>query len=162
MSSSTGDFDFSRWGKEGMAASFPLNFLKVLPNMIASHVSIAQDARGPNNTIHQGEVSGLLAVAEAASVIRRGAADAMLAGGASSQLSPFDCVRHCMMGDISRRQDDPAAAMRPFDADRDGQVWGEGAAAFILESRPHAEAAGPRSWRACCGVAAGVRSARWP
>ena len=137
-----GRFDFSRWGSVGMAASFPLNFLKVLPNMIASHVSIAVDARGPNNTIHQSEASGLLAVAEAASAIRRGAADVMLAGGASSQLNPFDCIRHCVMGNISHRQDDPAAAMRPFDADRDGQVWGEGAAAFILESRAHAEARG--------------------
>ncbi len=137
-----GRFDFGRWGVEGMAASFPLNFLKVLPNMTASHVSIAEDARGPNNTIHQSEASGLLAVAEAASVIRRGAADAILAGGASSQLRPFDCIRHCVMGDISRRQDDPAAAMRPFDADRDGQVWGEGAAVFVLESRAHAETRG--------------------
>jgi 3-oxoacyl-[acyl-carrier-protein] synthase II len=83
-----------------------------------------------------------LAVAEAMGVIQRGAADAMLAGGASSQLNPFDCIRHCVMGNISCRHDDPAAAMRPFDADRDGQVWGEGAAVFVLESRRHAEARG--------------------
>lgn len=137
-----GRFEFSLWGTEGMAASFPLGFLKVLPNMTASHVSIAQDARGPNNTIHHAEVSGLLAVAEAASVIERGAADVMLAGGASSQLNPFDCVRHCVMGNISRRHDDPTAAVRPFDADRDGQVWGEGSAILVLESRRHAEARG--------------------
>jgi 3-oxoacyl-[acyl-carrier-protein] synthase II len=137
-----GRFDFGRWGNEGLAASFPLNFLKVLPNMIASHVSIAHDARGPNNTIHQSETSGLLAIAEAMSVICRGAADVMLAGGASSQLSPFDSVRHCVSGNLSRRLDDPAAAMRPFDADRDGQVRGEGAAIFVLESRSHAERRG--------------------
>jgi 3-oxoacyl-[acyl-carrier-protein] synthase II len=137
-----GRFDFSRWWRQGAAASFPLNFLKVLPNMIASHVSIAEDARGPNNTIHQAEASGLLAVAEAAEVIRRGAADVMLAGGASSQLNPFDCIRHCVMGCLSPRQDDPAAVMRPFDADRDGQVFGEGAAIFVLERRRHAEARG--------------------
>jgi len=139
-----GRFDFGRWGAEGMEASFPLNFLKVLPNMIASHVSIAHDARGPNNTIHQGEVSGLLAVAEAADVIRRGAADIMLAGGASSQLNPFDCIRHCVIGHLSRHQDDPTTAMRPFDADRDGQVFGEGAAIFVLESRSHAEKRGAK------------------
>ena len=135
-----GRFVFARWGAEGMAASFPLNFLKMLPNMTASHVSIIHDARGPNNTIHQAEASSLLAVAEAMTVIRRGAADVMLAGGASSQLNPFDCIRHCVMGDLSHRQEDPAGAMRPFDADRDGQVWGEGAAVFVLESRRHAEA----------------------
>ncbi len=139
-----GSFDFSRWWHYGAAASFPLNFLKVLPNMIASHVSIAQDARGPNNTIHQSEVSGLLAVAEAADVIRRGAADVILAGGASSQLNPFDCIRHCVMGCLSHRQDDPTAAMRPFDADRDGQVFGEGAAVLVLERRRHAEARGAK------------------
>jgi 3-oxoacyl-[acyl-carrier-protein] synthase II len=137
-----GRFDFGRWGNEGMDASFPLNFLKVLPNMTASHVSIAHDARGPNNTMHHAELSSLSAIAEAMCVIQRGAADAMLAGGASSQLNPFDLVRHCAVGNLSNRQDDPAAAMRPFDADRDGQVWGEGAAIFVLESRVHAERRG--------------------
>ena len=80
-----GRFDFRLWGTKGMTASFPLGFLRVLPNMVASHVSIAQDARGPNNTIHEGEISSLLAVIESASVIQRGMADVMLAGGASSQ-----------------------------------------------------------------------------
>jgi len=135
-----GRFRFQLWGSAGMAATYPLSFLKLLPNMIASHISIAYDARGPNNTIHQAEVSSLIAVSEAARVIRRGSADVMLAGGASSEMDPFDCARRCVMGILSRRQDDPAAVMRPFDADRDGQVWGEGAAVLVLESRRHAEA----------------------
>jgi len=134
-------FDFSRWS-EGMAKTFPLLFLKVLPNMIASHVAIEHDARGPNNTMHQGELSGLLAVSEACRTIQRGAADAMIVGGASSQLNPFDWIYHCVTGGLSRRQDDPADVLRPFDARRDGQVWGEGAGALILESRRHAEARG--------------------
>ena len=137
-----GRFDFSRWATEGMAVSFPLGFLRVLPNMIASHVSIAQDARGPNNTIHHADVSALLALSEAVAVIQRGAADVMIAGGASSAMAPLDCTARCVLGILSPRQDDPAASMRPFDADRDGQVWGEGGAAFILESRRHAEARG--------------------
>jgi len=151
-----GRFDFSRWAVEGMDATFPLNFLKMLPNMIASHVSIARDARGPNNTIHEAEVSSLVAVSEAARIIQRGSADVMIAGGASSEMNPFDCIRRCAMGILSRKQKDPAAAMRPFDADRDGQVWGEGAAVFILESRQHAEARGAAvlarllSWAAAC------------
>ena len=151
-----GRFDYDRWGTAGMAASFPLNFLKVLPNMIASHISIAHDARGPNNTIHQAEVSGLVAIGEAARVIQRGAADVMIAGGASSQMNPVDCIRRCVMGILSRRQDDPAAAIRPFDAERDGQVWGEGAAIFILENRRHAEARRAKilarllSWASTC------------
>ena len=137
-----GRFDFSRWASDGMAATHPLSFLRVLPNMIASHVSIAHDARGPNNTIHQAEVSALIAVTEAARIIQRGSADVMITGGASSELNPFDCVRRCVTGILSRRHDDPTAVVRPFDADRDGQVWGEGAAVFVLESRRHAEARG--------------------
>lgn len=135
-----GQFDFRLWGTEGMANSFPLSFLKVLPNMIASHVSIVQDARGPNNTIHQGDVSGLQAIVEAARVIQRGAADVMIAGGASSRATPLDWAIHCVVGRLSRRNDDPATVLRPFDADRSGEVYGEGAAVFVLESRRHAEA----------------------
>lgn len=132
-------FDFRHW-REGMERTFPLLFLKVLPNIIASHVAIEHDARGPNNTMHQGDLSALLAVYEACRTIERGAADVMIVGGASSQINPFDWVRHCVMGILSRREDDPAAVLRPFDAGRDGQVLGEGAAVLILESRRHAEA----------------------
>ena len=137
-----GRFDFSRWATHAMATAFPLGFLRVLPNMIASHVSIAHDARGPNNTIHHAELSGLLAVVEAARVIQRGMADVMIAGGASSQMKFFDWVRHCVIGALSVSQGDPTTVLRPFDALRDGQVLGEGAAAFIMESRRHAEARG--------------------
>ena len=139
-----GRFDFQLWGTKGMAASFPLGFLRVLPNMVASHVSIAQDARGPNNTIHEGEISSLLAVTEAASVIQRGMADVMLAGGASSQLHPLDFLRRIAMGNVSPRYEDPASVVRPFDACRDGHVWSEGAAVLVLERRQHAESRGAK------------------
>ncbi len=137
-----GRFDFGRWATEGMSAAFPLAFLKVLPNMIASHVSIAHDARGPNNTIHQGDVSGLLAIAEATRLIQRGMAEAVLAGGASSMLKPYDWICHCVVGRVSTRRAAPESICRPFEADRDGEVKGEGAALFVLESRRHAEARG--------------------
>lgn len=141
---SGGRFEYGRWGAEGLAATFPLTFLMVLPNMAASHVSIALDARGPSNTVHHGDVSGLLALIEAARILQRGAADVMVAGGTSSQLTPFDWARHWAMGRLSRRQDDPQAAMRPFDAARDGEVRGEGAAAVVLETAAHARARGAR------------------
>jgi 3-oxoacyl-[acyl-carrier-protein] synthase II len=136
-----GGFDFRHWA-DGMAKTFPLLFLKVLPNMIASHVAIEHDARGPNNTMHHAELSGLLAVSEACRTIQRGAADVMIVGGASSQLNPFDWVRHCVLGSLSCRQEDPSDVLRPFDARRDGEVWGEGAALMVLERRSHAEARG--------------------
>ncbi|MHB8898618.1 MAG: beta-ketoacyl-[acyl-carrier-protein] synthase family protein, partial [Thermoguttaceae bacterium] len=133
-----GQFHFERWAREGAAASFPLNFLKVLPNMIASHISIAHDARGPNNTIHHGELSSLQAVCEAVSVIQRGVADVMLAGGASSQMNPFDWVRECLTGRLSPSEEPAEQVLKPFDLRRSGQVHAEGATVLVLERREHA------------------------
>jgi 3-oxoacyl-[acyl-carrier-protein] synthase II len=139
-----GQFDYGRWISHGMPASYPLGMLRVLPNMIASHVSIAHDARGPNNTIHEGEISSLLAVIESATVIQRGMADVMLAGGASSQMHPLEFTRRYVMGSLTSRHEDPASAVRPFDARRDGHAWSEGAAVVLLENRRHAEKRGAR------------------
>lgn len=146
-----GRFDFARWILVGIPQTYPLSFLKVLPNMIGSHVSITQDARGPNNTIHHGEVSSLVSVIEAARVLGRGAADVMIAGGAASEMQPYNLMANCPTRRLSRRNDDPAGAVRPFDADRDGQVWGEGAAALVLETRRHAEARGANVLAALAG-----------
>ncbi len=148
-----GVFHFERWAKEGAAASFPLNFLKVLPNMIASHISIAHDARGPNNTIHQGELSSLQALAEAASVIERGAADVMLAGAASSQMNPYDWIRLCLLGHLSPSDETPERVLKPFDARRSGQVHGEGATVFVLERKEHAARRGATPLAAIAGRA---------
>jgi 3-oxoacyl-[acyl-carrier-protein] synthase II len=123
-------------------ATSPLMMLKNLPNMLASHVSIARDARGPNNTICSAEASGLLAIGEAASIIARGAADVMIAGASASRFHPIDWARSVLTEELCCRRDAPELASRPFDRDRQGQVRGEGAAAFILESRAHAQRRG--------------------
>jgi 3-oxoacyl-[acyl-carrier-protein] synthase II len=136
-----GRFDMGKWGPNALPEIFPLWFLRCLPNMPACHVGIVHDARGPCNTIVLGEVSGLLAVAEATEVIRRGQADVMLCGATGTRLHPTTYARS-FAGQISRRTDAPHAACRPFDADRDGFVNGEGAAVFVLESRQNAEARG--------------------
>jgi 3-oxoacyl-[acyl-carrier-protein] synthase II len=136
---SDGRFDFGRWADAAQGEIFPLWMLKYLPNMPACHIAIAQDARGPNNSITLGEVSSLLAVAEAVRVIERGLADVMITGGTGSRVNPTVWGR-LGLGQSSRRNESPAEACRPFDADREGQVYGEGSAAFILESRQHAEA----------------------
>lgn len=137
--STDGRFRFEDWADSFMEELYPLWLLKQLPNMIASHIAIAHDARGPNNTIVLGDVSSLLAIAEAASVIRRGWADVMIAGGAGSRLHPLAIVAR---GEsiVSHRRDDCERACRPFDRDRDGMVNGEGAGAFVLESYEHAVA----------------------
>jgi 3-oxoacyl-[acyl-carrier-protein] synthase II len=134
-------FDFDRWGPNFPSKVFPLWMLKYLPNMAACHIGIALDARGPNNTITLGDASPLLAISEAATVIARGHADVMLAGGTGSRLN-ITPLTYRGVGNLSHHQEDPAAASRPFDARRDGLVNGEGAAAIILESRAHAEARG--------------------
>jgi 3-oxoacyl-[acyl-carrier-protein] synthase II len=138
-----GHFKQERWGQAAMKEMFPLWMLKYLPNMAACHIGIAQDARGPNNTIVMWEVSALLALWEATSIIRRGWADVMIAGGAGTRLH-LGQMLYRGFDAVSRRNDDPPAAARPFDADRDGMVYGEGAAMFILESREHAQARGAR------------------
>lgn len=138
-----GHFSFAHWSEAIHEELHPLWLLKHLPNMTASHVAIAHDARGPNNSIVLGDVSGLLAVAEAASVIERGWADVMLAGGAGCRLHPTALVAR---GDalLSHRADDCRRACRPFDRGRDGLVNGEGAGVVVLESRVHAERRGAR------------------
>lgn len=137
--SQDGRFRFEAWADSFTTELSPLWLLKQLPNMVASHIAIAHDARGPNNTIVLGDVSSLLAIAEAASVIRRGWADVMIAGGAGSRLHPLAIVAR---GEsiVSHRHDDCERACRPFDRDRDGMVNGEGAGAFVLESYEHAVA----------------------
>ncbi|MEQ8849101.1 beta-ketoacyl synthase N-terminal-like domain-containing protein [Botrimarina sp.] len=136
-----GEVDLVEWGERGLRQLFPLWMLKYLPNMAACHVGIRRQAFGPTNTISLGDVSSLLAVGEAAAAIERGAADVMLAGGTSTKLDLTDLLFHGGAG-LSRRADDPRGACRPFDAERDGAVAGEGAAYFVLESREHAERRG--------------------
>jgi len=135
-----GEFDIANWAT-GIQEIYPLWMLKFLPNMACCHIGIAHDARGPINTIVQGEVSSLMAIIEAADVIARGHAEVMIAGGASTMLGPVDLSWHGG-AEMSRNVANPAAACRPFDAGRDGSVSSEGAAMFVLESREHAEQRG--------------------
>ncbi|MEX0819152.1 MAG: beta-ketoacyl-[acyl-carrier-protein] synthase family protein [Pirellulaceae bacterium] len=136
-----GEIDPNLWAEQAMSNIYPLWMLKYLPNMAACHIGIANDARGPNNSITHGDVSSLLAIIEAMHIIQRGHADVMIAGGVGSRLDPTQLLYR---GDsnLSHREDDPAAASRPFDAARDGMVNGEGAGAWVLERREHAERRG--------------------
>jgi 3-oxoacyl-[acyl-carrier-protein] synthase II len=138
-----GEFDFGLWGEEGMRELNPLWMLKYLPNMIACHVAISFDARGPNNSFTLGEASSLMALVEGCNVLRRGHADVMLIGGSGNRLNITPLMyRHDLR--LSHHAGDPADACRPFDARRDGSVNGEGAGAIVLETRSHAEARGAR------------------
>ncbi len=139
-----GRYDHDRWGELAMRQIEPLWMLKYLPNMVASHLSIVCDARGPSNTICQAEASSLLAIIEAIDLIRRGAADAAIAGGTGSCMATTG-MAYRGLDRLSRRINQPEQASRPFDIGRDGMVVGEGAGAIVLERADLAAARGARS-----------------
>lgn len=147
-----GQFQMSEWPKFAFKDLYPLWMLKYLPNMAACHISIAHDARGPNNSIVEGGASSLLAVCEAAAVIERGHADAMLAGGSGS-IASFSCLPFRGWDHLTKWQGEPAAASRPFEAERSGVVPGEGAGVLLLEAREHAEARGATIFARIAGYA---------
>ncbi len=154
-----GHFDFRRWSPAAMAEVFPLWMLKYLPNMPACHIGIAQDARGPNNSVTLDEVSSLSAVTEALRVIERGHADVMIAGGVGARIHPLIIFRGQSIRPTCREQD-PARMCRPFDAGHSGTVNGEGSAAFILESGHHAQARGARVYARILGYASAFEARR--
>jgi 3-oxoacyl-[acyl-carrier-protein] synthase II len=139
-----GVVDLEKWGKQGLEAVTPLWLLKYLPNMPASHVSMLHDARGPNNSITENDVSGLLALGEAYRILKRDQADFFLVGGAESRINPLTLTRMCLFEPLSRRNDAPEKACRPFEKQRDGLVLGEGAGVFVLEELEHARERGAR------------------
>ena len=110
----------------------------MLPDTGAGQVAIHFGLRGPNLAVVTACATGTNAIGEAAEMIRRGAADAMVAGGSEAAIVPVALAGFNVMDAISIRNDDPERASRPFDRDRDGFVLGEGAAAIILESLDHA------------------------
>ena len=113
-----------------------------LPNMASGTAAIAVGAKGPCFTTASACASSAHAIGEAVEMIRRGAADLMYAGGAEAPVTRLSVAGFNAMGALSRRNDDPAGASRPFDGERDGFVLGEGAAVVVLESLESARARG--------------------
>lgn len=104
--------------------------------------------------------AGTQAIGDATRWIRSGAADAALAGGSGSELSPMGLASFCLLGALSRRNDAPAAASRPFDGARDGFVLGEGAALLVLEERERAIRRGARVYAEVAGFGAAADAYR--
>jgi 3-oxoacyl-[acyl-carrier-protein] synthase II len=128
-----GNFDLARFAQARAESIFPLWLLQHLPNMAAAHISILHHAMGPNNTIVTACAAGTQAVGEAFRLIGRGDADVMLAGGCDSRLDPQLLVAYSAMKAVSSSIRPPTEVSRPFDAERDGFVLGEGAAVLVLE-----------------------------
>jgi 3-oxoacyl-[acyl-carrier-protein] synthase II len=113
-------------------------------NMIAGNVSIMFGLQGPNFAIVSACTTGVHSVGIAARLIEHDDADVMLAGGSEGTVCPLGVGGFAAMQALSVRNDDPAAASRPFDKDRDGFVLGEGAGVLVLEELEHARARGAR------------------
>lgn len=127
------NFDFARWGTEGLEQVTPLWLLTCLPNMPACHIAICNDLRGPNNSITQREAAANLAIAEASHTIADDAADVIVVGATGTTVLPFNMLHALMEQDVSPGGSEPAKVHRPFDRRRSGSVVGEGAAAMVLE-----------------------------
>ena len=128
--------------ERGPERSSPLMIPMTIVNMSAGHVSMQLGLRGPTSCVVTACASGNHGIGDAAAVIRRGAADVMIAGGTEAGVTPF-----CMAGldatrALSRRNEAPGRASRPFDVDRDGFVSAEGAGVVVLESLEGALARG--------------------
>ena len=127
--------------------------LKNHPGTLAMLLSARWRATGPITTIHTACASSGQSLGQAFLQIRRGEADVMLAGGADSLAGELLLAGFCLLGALSTRNSDPAAASRPFDKDRDGFVASEGAAMLVLEEREHALARGAKIYAEFAGYA---------
>jgi 3-oxoacyl-[acyl-carrier-protein] synthase II len=118
----------------------PVVPLKLLPNISASHLSIAHDLQGESTTVCTACTSATQAIGEAFRTLRSGHQDWMLSGGTDAMVNPTGLLGFGLLGVLSRRNDSPSTASRPFDRSRDGFVMGEGAALLVLERLDHARA----------------------
>jgi 3-oxoacyl-[acyl-carrier-protein] synthase II len=116
----------------------------MITNMAAGQVSMMFGLKGPNYCPTSACASGAHAIGEAAEIIRRGWAVAMVAGGSEAPITPIGIASFASAKAISTRNDDPTGASRPFDADRDGFVLAEGGAVLVLEDLEFARSRGAR------------------
>ncbi|WP_308569312.1 beta-ketoacyl-ACP synthase II, partial [uncultured Providencia sp.] len=120
-------------------------------NMVAGHLSIMYGFRGPSISIATACTSGVHNIGHAARMIAYGDADVMVAGGAEKATTPLGVAGFGAARALSTRNDDPQAASRPWDKDRDGFVLGDGAGIIILEEYEHAKARGAKIYAEIAG-----------
>ncbi len=120
-------------------------------NLASGQVSILYGAKGPNLAVATACATGSHAIGESFRIIREGLADAMICGGTEAAVSPLAVGGFCSMKALSTRNDEPERASRPFDADRDGFVMGEGAGVVLLEEREAALRRGARIYAELSG-----------
>ncbi len=141
---SSSRMDWGRWAEVAFGQMDPMRELEQEPNMPAAHIALLTGARGPTRSCLTACAASTQAVGEAMMIIRRGDADAMIAGGAHSMIHPLGVTGFNRLTALSTRNDSPETASRPFTASRDGFVLGEGAAVLILESLESAKKRGAK------------------
>lgn len=124
--------------KRGPMRVDPLAITKTAPSMVTAQVALEIGAKGPNTSLNSACASGSDALGIALNHLRLGHADVILAGGAEANVNPISIASTARVGALSR-EPDPNKASRPFDLNRDGFVFGEGAALLVLETLEHAQ-----------------------
>jgi 3-oxoacyl-[acyl-carrier-protein] synthase II len=136
---------------QGPGHGNPLAVPKIIPNMASSNAAIDLGARGPNVAVLSACATGAHCIGTAMDLLCLGHADVMVAGGTESTISPLVVDSYACMRVLSRRNDDPQRASRPFDRDRDGFVIGEGAAILVMEPYEAARKRGARIYAELLG-----------
>lgn len=138
--------------ERGWSSIPPYGITMAMPNGPAAVVGFEIGASGRLHAPTSACATGAEAIGQAVQMVRSGGADVVVAGGTEAALHPFILAGFSRMRALSRRNDEPAAASRPFDAARDGFVLGEGAAVLVLESEAHASARGAPAYAEAVGV----------
>ena len=139
---STWEREYRVLNERGPGRVSPFLITMMVPNMAAGQLAIMLGATGPSQCPVLACATGAEAIAEGLELIRRGDADVAIVGSAEAPITPLSMAGFCAIRAVSRRNDEPHRASRPFDQDRDGFVMSEGAGAMVLESPEHAERRG--------------------
>ena len=137
--------------EKGPGRISPFFIPSLIVNMASGHLSMRYRLKGPNSAVVTACATGNHAIGDAFKIIQRGDADVMLAGGSEAIITELCVAGFAQMKALSTRNDEPEQASRPFDADRDGFVIGEGAGIVVLESLDHARRRGARIYAEVVG-----------